>query len=169
MQQGQRRATPSSRRGRQAGVASFALVVGGFTLTCAVQILTQIFSPPTSESTPPAWAGAPDCRAGLGALRAAVVRARRVVLHSGLDESPALAAFRRELTPEWRFRAELEQSCPHSDARAALEQLDEFRYAEEHAVRYEAARFHRVQREIERYLGPEKNARVPTHPQETEL
>jgi hypothetical protein len=74
-----------------------------------------------------------------------------------IHESEALRRFRASLLPEWHRRGELDLAC-QADARAqaTLRAIDQLRYAEEHAVRYEAQgltlRRRRVQA-LERDLG----------------
>jgi hypothetical protein len=144
------RAELARRRGRRVGVALFALVVGGATAVWSWQILWQIWGPP-----PP---GPPvDCRAGLLDLLAAVGRARLAAAAETGGERAALARFRDALEPEWMQRPRLESSCASNPRmKKALGEIDRLRYAEEHAVRYEAvdlARGRRFSQALERELG----------------
>jgi len=55
------------------------------------------------------------------------------------DERAALGRFRAALEPEWASRPSLDSACSSDDKTlAALAEIDALRYAEEHAVRYEA-------------------------------
>ena len=64
-----------------------------------------------------------------------------------------MAAFRRALEPEWHERASLSTACRgDKSGLRALKQIDQLRYAEEHAVRYEARNLSRHRREVERML-----------------
>ena len=120
------------RTGRRLGIAVFALIVGGATTIWTVQILYAVFAPPIQNV-------AQDCRAGSLDLLRAVRRARLAAASESGDERAALARFRAALDPEWSARTSLEALCAH-DAKehAALTDIDALRYAEEHAVRYEA-------------------------------
>jgi hypothetical protein len=73
------------------------------------------------------------------ALDLAIRRARQAAAAEIQGERPALKRFRTALEPEWRSREATAQACRgDSAAVAALSDLDALRYAEEHAVRYEA-------------------------------
>jgi hypothetical protein len=117
------------RRGARIGIAVFATFVASFTLIWSWQILTQVFNP---SLTGPARS---DCRSGVLELLTSVEQARR---QAGRDdeERAALARFRRALEPAWSERPRLDSTCAEDpEARRALPEIDEFRYAEEHAVR----------------------------------
>jgi hypothetical protein len=121
------------RRGRRAGIAVFVLVVAGFTAICSAQILIAVFG------HPPASAKASTCNDGLLGLIQAVRRARSAAAAETGGERAALNRFRAELEPEWSARPTLDAAC-RADAAAlqALGEIEQLRYAEEHAVRYEA-------------------------------
>ena len=120
------------RTGRRVGVAIFALIVGGATAVWTTQILIAVFAPPIERV-------AQDCRGGTRDLLAAVRRARLAAAAESGDERAALARFRAALEPEWGARTSLDSICQHEPkARVALSEIDALRYAEEHAVRYEA-------------------------------
>jgi hypothetical protein len=128
-------ATKSDRRGtrigQRVGILLFALVMTSFTLVCSIQIIQQAWS---TESAGPA----PACREGLRGLANAVQRARSLAAQTR-GERAALERFRSALTPEWGTRGAMEASCKDDKkARRMLRELDQLRYAEEHAVRYEA-------------------------------
>lgn len=111
----------------------FVLLVVGFTAVCSAQILVQVFgkAPVHDVST--------NCRQGLLALIGAVRRARAAAAAETGGERAALARFRAALEPEWSDKPTLDVAC-RSDAEAqrALGEIELLRYAEEHAVRYEA-------------------------------
>ena len=120
------------RAGRNAGILIYSVVVVAFTVTCAIQILHQVWWP----ESPKADVG---CRSGVLQLADAVERARLAAADGGGGERAALERFRATLGASWRLRPALDGEC-RSDAaaRAALREVDRLRYAEEHAVRYEA-------------------------------
>ena len=120
------------RTGRRLGVAVFGLIVVGATASWTYQILRDVFAPPVLTV-------AAECRTGTRGLLVAVRRARIAAAAETGDERAALARFRAALEPEWDLRPSLDAVCS-SDAKthAALAEIDALRYAEEHAVRYEA-------------------------------
>jgi len=124
--------TPGQRVGRRIGIAVFALIVGGTTAIWTIQILYAVFAPPV-------LAVATDCRGGTRDLLIAVRRASLAAAAESGDERAALGSFRAALEPEWSRRASLDTLCGNDPkAQAALAEIDALRYAEEHAVRYEA-------------------------------
>jgi hypothetical protein len=137
------------RHGRRAGVVVFALIVAALTTVWSVQIILQVWGTPPVD-------GDVECRAGLTGLVEAVRRARNAAAAETGGERAALARFRQELQPEWQRRDELGTTCrEHPALLRALKELDRLRYAEEHAVRYEAgdlAQRRRRVRSIERDL-----------------
>lgn len=152
------------KRGRRAGVALFALLVGGFTAVCATEIVVQVWWPqlvPTKES----------CRDGVHGLILAVRRARKAAAAETGGEHAMLDRFRRALEPEWSHRAAIGRRCKgDKEAQKALVVIDELRYAEEGAVRYESSDLARRRREvqtIERQMfgaAPPASAAVETPP-----
>lgn len=102
--------------------------------------MMQVWAPPPGEA--PA-----DCASGLRGLLAAVERARAAVRDAPEGERAGIAAFRGGLLPEWESRGAVGTACA-SDARgtAMLREIDGLRYAEEHAVRYEAESLARQRR-----------------------
>jgi hypothetical protein len=122
------------RRGRRAGIAVFGVIVAGVTAWWTLQIILQV------------WPSAPDttaveCRPALRDLLASVSTARNVAAQEIGGEQASLDAFRSSLAAAWKKRPALDRACA-GDARAEvmLREIDELRYAEEHAVRYEAVR-----------------------------
>jgi len=121
-----------ARAGRRLGLLVFAVIVAGATAIWTGQILQQVFWP---------TAGTPmgDCRTAVLALDQAIRRARAAAAEESHGERPALARFRDALGPEWQNRDGVTLLCQGDpSAIAALSDLDALRYAEEHAVRYEA-------------------------------
>jgi hypothetical protein len=124
--------TPQQRLGRRIGIAVFGLIVSGATASWTIQILFAVFAPPVQ-------AVATECRGGTRGLLVAVRRARLAAASESGDERAALGRFRAALEPEWNTRTSLDSICrSDANARAALKEIDALRYAEEHAVRYEA-------------------------------
>jgi hypothetical protein len=71
------------------------------------------------------------------------------------SERESLARFRAALEPEWNSRPNLTDLCGTPNERRILREIDSLRYAEEHAVRYEAtalARDRKRARDLEREL-----------------
>jgi hypothetical protein len=120
------------RLGRRIGIALFTLIVGGATAIWTLQILYAVFAPPIQRV-------ATECHGGTRDLLRAVRRARLAAASESGDERAALARFRAALEPEWSTRTSLDSACQSEPrARTALNEIDALRYAEEHAVRYEA-------------------------------
>jgi hypothetical protein len=119
------------RLGRRAGIVVFALLVAVPTAVWSIQIMLAVWSP--EPGTAPA-----DCRQGLGGLLTAVERARTAAEREEGGERRATERFRGSLLPEWEGRAGLEARCSGPEETAMLKAIDALRYAEEHAVRYEA-------------------------------
>lgn len=129
----------------------YGIAVGTFTAVCAAQIMVQVWGSGGSART------AVDCREGLSKLIDAVRRARQAAGAEAAGERASLNRFRAELQPEWTLRAALADRCRGDpEALDALRDVDRFRYAEEHAVRYESvdlARRRRKVAQIERRLA----------------
>ena len=118
--------------GRRFGIAVFAIVVSSFVVVCSAQILYQGF-----HERAVTIGG--ECRAVVARL-ASSVRAARENAGSVADERLALHRFRDELEPEWHARGQLDQLCRSDQwAREAISAIDEWRWAEETAIRYESA------------------------------
>jgi hypothetical protein len=130
----------SARLGRRLGIGVFALLVSVPTAVWTVQIMRQVWAPPPGQA--PA-----DCASGLRGLLSAVERARAAVQNAADGERAGIAAFRGALLPEWESRGAVETAC-RADARgtAMFREIDGLRYAEEHAVRYEAESLARQRR-----------------------
>lgn len=120
------------RRGRAIGIALFAALVTTFTAVCAVQIIWQAWHP--AGALP-----AGECRTGIRQLISAIHRAREAASRVTGGEQEELTQFRAALEPEWSTRPSLTDRCAgDTEALAALGEVDRLRYAEEHALRYEA-------------------------------
>lgn len=120
------------RRGRTLGIALFAAIVTSITVAWSAQIILQVWTPPQEPTEL-------SCREGFQALLAAVERARSVAALETGGERESLARFRDALNPEWLQRRPIGEECRDDEkALRALRALDRLRYAEEHAVRYEA-------------------------------
>jgi hypothetical protein len=125
------------RRGRRAGLVIFGLLVAAVTAWWSGQILQQVFAPTAAAEIP-------SCRTGLLDLLAGVNRAREAAAAEVTGEKAALEAFRQALEPSWKTRPGLDVAClGDGTALQALREIDDLRYAEEHAVRYEAVRLAR--------------------------
>jgi len=137
------------RLGRRIGVAVFSVCVSVPTLVWTLQIMDALFF------SPPGVAPA-SCAIGLRDLLHAVDRARLAARLEHAGERKSLARFRAALEPEWGSRPALDGLCqaiPRDVAR--LREVDALRYAEEHAVRYEATALagqRQRARELEREL-----------------
>lgn len=140
--------------GRRLGIIVFALIVATFTVTSSVQIILQVWSPPAAHA--PA-----SCHAGIGELLIALRRARDAAAAESGGERAALERFRAALLPAWENRAEIDELCrTNGTASRALSQLTALRYAEEHAVRYEAVALAEQRRRVDaitrELLGPSR-------------
>jgi hypothetical protein len=119
------------RLGRRAGIVVFALIVAIPTAVWSIQIMLAVWSPEVSATVA-------SCRAGLSGLLGAVERARGAAEREAGGERRATERFRSSLLPEWDARAGLESVCSGPEEAGMLKAIDALRYAEEHAVRYEA-------------------------------
>ena len=120
------------RIGRRVGIAVFALFVSVPTLVWTFQIMEALFFPPSGPA--PA-----NCEVGLLSLLRAVDRARLAARRENMGERHSLERFRAALDPEWNSRPKLDALCRGAaDDTRRLREVDALRYAEEHAVRYEA-------------------------------
>jgi hypothetical protein len=144
-------ASPTERGGkigRRAGYLLLGLLVSAFTAVCTVEIIGQVWFPKVG-------AAQNNCHLGVQRLVQGLNRARTIgaTARNGSEAGPAVAAFRRALEPEWHERPSLSSACKGDAAGLrALKQIDQLRYAEEHAVRYEARNLSRHRREVERML-----------------
>lgn len=122
----------AARLGRRLGILAFAVPVAGATAIWTSQILKQVFWPEVTSH-------GGDCRAQVLSLEQALRRARHAAAEEAHGERADLDQFRRSLLPEWQARSGLERTCAGDTlALKALTDIDALRYAEEHAVRYEA-------------------------------
>ena len=121
------------RAGRRFGIVTFAIVVSVFVIVCSAQILYQGFRD-RSQST------SGNCSAGIGRLISAVRLARQAAYRDDATERNALQRFRAALVSEWQQRTAIEELCRNDNwARDAIMAIDEWRWTEEIAVRYESA------------------------------
>jgi hypothetical protein len=126
------------------------------------QIMKAVWDPPSGPA--PA-----SCAAGLRGLLRALDRARSASLEAGTGEQKSLAAFRAALLPDWGSRPALEELCRAAPSRLRiLKEIEALRYAEEHAIRYEAGALAGQRwraRQLERELGRETASGAATpHP-----
>lgn len=143
----------AQRTGRRFGIGIFALIVSTFVIVCSAQILYQGF-----HDSEVVLNG--NCRA-LVAHLASSVRAAREAARNVTDERMALRTFRNALEPNWHSKSQLNQIC-QSDrwAREAVATIDEWRWAEEIAIRYEAVDLAPTRRKAQAIissLGPESH------------
>lgn len=144
------------RQGRRFGLGLYAALVVIPVAIWAGQIMEQVWAPQEE-------ACGLSCRAGIAALVAAVQRARVAAGSELGGERPALERFREALDPEWSWRTDLGRRCRSDrEGARALETVDLYRYAEEHALRYEARDVARLRRSIQNlqtklFGGPEWN------------
>ncbi len=142
----------AKRLGRRIGIGVFALLVAVPTLVWTRQIMLALFYPEPGTR--------PDsCRAGLIGLLQGLERARVAARTESAGERQSLERFRGALGPAWEGRGELDALCDrHPKDEGRLREIDALRYAEEHAVRYEAtalARQRQRARELEQQLALE--------------
>jgi hypothetical protein len=151
--------SPGQRLGRRLGIAVFGLIIGGATAIWSIQILYAVFAPPV-------LAVASECRSGTRDLLTAVHRASLAAAAESGDERAALGRFRAALEPEWSRRASLDSLCrKDAKAQAALAEIDALRYAEEHAVRYEAVGLAPQRRRVQAlYLFESEGQQRPATP-----
>ncbi|HEX4474807.1 MAG TPA: hypothetical protein VH142_07005 [Polyangiaceae bacterium] len=130
------------RGGRTIGTIVFAVLVAGFTVICSTEVILQAWTPSTAVAT--------DCRDGIEGLIAAVRRAREAAAMENGGERDALARFRSALAPEWSARSSIGDRCKDDPAASqGLDDVDRLRFAEEHALRYEALDVARRRRDVE--------------------
>lgn len=139
------------RQGRTLGVAIPGLAVAACVIAWSVQIIMQAYRPGGDP-------GELKCRPAVRQLIGAVSRARTAARREH-GERQAVNSFREALGSEWTRRAEVGRACAgDAEALRMLREVDELRYAEEHAVRYEAMGLARQRRRVKRIveqLGPE--------------
>jgi hypothetical protein len=119
------------RAGRRFGIGLFALLVSSFVVVCSAQILYQGFHDPNVTEKG-------NCRVIIANL-ASSVHAARQAANKILDERKAIEAFRAALENEWHARPSLPSLCSgDNSALDAIAAIDEWRWAEETAIRYES-------------------------------
>lgn len=138
------------RLGRRIGTVLFAAIMAIFVVVCSVQILYQGFHSPVVESTS-------ECRQAIHQLIGDIRSARAAAAVEVLGERAAMARFRGALSWEKTACTALQRQCQtDSWGKEALLAIDEWRWAEENAVRYESvdlAPSRRRIRAIETQLG----------------
>ena len=137
--------SPAQRIGRRVGVAAFSIVIATFVGICSTQILYQGFHSPAVVTI------TPTCREGVKQLVGSVRSARKAAASENLGERAAVERFRSALVPSWNSRSALIHTC-QSDSWAveALRLVEEWRWAEENAVRYESVDLAPSRRKIQR-------------------
>lgn len=147
-------------RGRRAAFGIFYLLAIGVSVAGSVQIFVQAFQRREAPGL-----GVSSCSDGLARLTTAVERARKAASVTD-GEDAALADFRQALTPEWDDRDHIEDLCRSSaQSMAALDAIEQLRYAEEHAVRREAAELAPLRRRVQAIAPPAAvEAGRPTRP-----
>ena len=137
--------------GRRIGIAAFSTLLALFVVVCSTQILYQGFHSKTV-------AIASDCRQGIRQFITEIRLARAAAAIEVLGERAAMAKFRSVMILDHSARKSLEQPCNgDSWGRDALQAVDEWRWAEENAVRYESVDLAPSRRRIEAIesqLGP---------------
>lgn len=131
-------------RGRRVAFVIFYTLSLAVSLAGGSQVVVQAFQ----RHEAPAL-GVVSCDDGLARLTSAVERARKAA--SAIDgEDAALADFRNALRPDWDDRDHIEDLCRLSpSSMAALDAIEQLRYAEEHAVRREAAELAPLRRQVQ--------------------
>jgi len=127
-------------------------MVGLFTVTQAGQITRQIHFPVVVPS-------GTSCEQAQVELFSALERARSAG-EANLDQDTALARFRAALDPEWARIEGSRANCASTDQRRSLDALERLRYAEEHAVRREAASLAALRRQVAADVAKHTNARM---------
>lgn len=122
----------SKKLGKRLGIAVFAAFVSIPTAVWSLQIMRAVWSPPPGPA--PA-----SCAAGVTGLLDALERAKAAVTDAN-RERESLQAFRESLLPEWAARGAVGEICrDQRESEVLLREIDGLRYAEEHAIRYEAS------------------------------
>ncbi len=129
------------RRARRVTTVVFLSVVVIWVGAQALQIAQQTLFPKMVESPHE------TCGQGLLALHAALDRARAAA-EGDLDSDVALTRFRAGLLPEWSQLEGVRKSCEQEPDRPSLDALERLRYAEENAVRREAASLAALRRAV---------------------
>lgn len=144
------------RRGRTLGILVFAAIVASFTLVCTIQICLQVWAPRIEQ-------GPVDCRAGVLELYRALEQARQAAAREA-GEQAALRSFRDTLATSWKREPAVARACASDPmGQQALRELSRLRYAEEHAVRYEASELAAQRRHVERLIPALNGAEPLSH------
>ena len=119
--------------GKRIGVVIFAVFVSVPTAVWTVQIMRAVWSPPPGPAPK-------SCPAGVAGLLDALDRAKAAVRQASEGERESLQQFRASLLPEWESRGAVGAVCRGKrENEVLLREIDGLRYAEEHAIRYEAS------------------------------
>jgi len=122
----------AQRLGRRIGIAAFAGLMALFVAVCSVQILYQGFHSVKVETQA-------SCRAAIYQFIGEIRNARAAAAVEVQGERAAMARFRSALSLEKTTQKSIEQQCRTDTwGKHALEAVDEWRWAEENAVRYES-------------------------------
>ena len=151
----------AQRTGRRIGIAVFAAIMATFVIVCSAQILYQGFRAPSARV-------AMDCRGAVRQLIGDIRQARAAAEFEVLGERAAMAKFRSAMTISPSALRALESQCQDDPwATNAFKVADEWRWAEENAVRYESvdlAPSRRRIQAIESNLGPKAMRAAATNP-----
>lgn len=141
---------PPMKLGRRVAIGLLFTFLALFVVGVTFQLTQQVF-----------FRGSPDptafssCREGTKALYKAVTRASAEA-QGETDVPKAIALFRAALAPDWDHVELVRSLCRASgdgSERASLDAVERLRYAEEHAVRREAASLEHLRKQVERDLG----------------
>jgi len=135
------------RRARTVAALVFLVAIGLWTLGTSAQIVQQAMYPAVVPSS------AASCAEGLETLHRALDRARDAA-EGDQDAEAALERFRAELSAEWAYLEGVRQLCSTDAQRRSLDALERLRYAEEHAVRREAASLAALRRQVASDIAP---------------
>ncbi|NUP06532.1 MAG: hypothetical protein HOW73_10785 [Polyangiaceae bacterium] len=135
------------RRARQIAAIVFVGTMTAWVLGTSFQIVQQAIWP---EAVATPW---PTCEEGLRGLHSSLERARHDA-EGDLDPDSALARFRAGLSPEWTYLAGVRKTCGEAHKLPSLDALERLRYAEEHAVRREAASLAALRRRVASEVAP---------------
>lgn len=135
------------RKARKVATIVFLTIVSVWVVVTTTQLVQQAHFPvlvPSPYGT---------CTEGLRKLHGAIDRARHVA-EGDLDPDSALARYRTALDPEWTYLTGVRKTCGTAPERRSLDALERLRYAEEHAVRREAASLAALRRQVASDLAP---------------
>lgn len=141
--------SPAERVGQRVSLGLYIGLVTAFTLICSLQVILQAWATPAI--------GLPvNCPQKAESLLQGLRRAREAA-RKGDSEQHSLELFRTALGPDWDAKNSIANACANNAPSSRLiREIDQLRYAEEHAVRYEARELtQRRQRvsTLERELG----------------